>query len=104
MVPMPSQVIERRPNWLPIPGAISAQEKRSQRVDEDDLFRKGEVVIFQPKQGHGVVANDRGDRLPFDLRQIAVIGGAENIGVGLRIGYDVARTSSGYRVTTLKVY
>ncbi len=101
---MPSQVMQRKSNWLPIPGAISKQEKRSQMVDESDAFRKGEVVIFQPKQGHGVIANDRGDKIPFDLSQIEVLGQTENIGVGLRIGYDASRTSAGYRVVTLKVY
>jgi hypothetical protein len=51
-----------------------------------------------------VVANDRGDRIPFDLHEISVLGDPASIGVGLRVGYDVARTASGYRVTVIKVY
>lgn len=101
---MPSKVKERAPNWLPIPGAISAEERNSARVVEDDFFRKGEIVNFRPKQRHGEVTNDRGDRIPFNLHDISVLGDPSNIGDGLRVGYDIARTSRGPRVTVLKVY
>lgn len=97
--------VEQRPaNWLPIPGVSSAKEKREVHVDENDFFRKGEVAIFHPRQASGVITSDRGDRLPFDLREINVIGDFENIDVGMRVGYDVSRTSSGYKITCLKVY
>jgi len=104
MVPMPSKVLERAPNWLPIPGAISAEEKHSARVDEGDFFRKGEIVSFQPRQGHGEVENDRGLRIPFNLHEVSVMGDPTNIGAGLRIGYDASRISGGLRVTILKIY
>jgi hypothetical protein len=104
MVPMPSKVLERAPNWLPIPGVISAEEKHSARVDENDFFRKGEIVSFQPRQRHGEVANDRGLRIPFDLHEASIVGDPTNIGVGMRIGYDASRISGGLRVTVLKIY
>ena len=104
MVPMPSKVLERAPNWLPIPGAISAEEKHSARVDENDFFRKGEIVSFQQRQRHGEVENDRGLRIPFDLHEASIVGDPTNIGVGLRVGYDASRISGGLRVTVLKIY
>jgi len=104
MTPMPARVEARRPNWLPIPGAISAEEKRSARVVEDDFFRKAEIVSFHSNQRHGVLVNDSGERIPFNLHEISVSGDPANIGVGLRVGYDVARTASGHRVTMIKVY
>lgn len=98
------KVEARKPNWLPIPGVITAGEKRSALVDENDFFRKGEVVSYQPMQRHGVIENEQGERVPFDLHQIDVLGDAAYIEAGVRVGYDVSRTSSGNRVTCLKVY
>lgn len=101
---MPAKVEARAPNWLPIPGAISAEEKRSARVVEDDFFRKGEVMSFQANQRHGVLTNDRGDRIPFDLHDISVLGDPAGIGVGLRVGYDASHTPGGMKITVIKVY
>ncbi|MFH1830835.1 MAG: hypothetical protein ABH871_08700 [Pseudomonadota bacterium] len=97
--------VEQRPvNWLPIPGLSGAKEKREVKVDENDFFRKGEIASYYPGQGSGVIATDKGERLPFDLRGINMIGDLKDIDAGIRVGYDVSRTSGGYKITCIKVY
>lgn len=95
---------ERPPNWLPVPGAHAVRERREARVNESDFFTKGEVLTFLPKQGRGVLKNAQGDLIAFDLKTVSLIGEAGDIQSGMRVGYDVARTSHGNRVTTLKIY
>ncbi len=94
----------RSPNWLPIPGVVTSGEKRVALVDENDLFRKGEVVSYYPMQRHGVIESEQGEKSPFDLHLIDVRGDISYIESGVRIGYDVSRTPGGNRVTCLKVY
>jgi hypothetical protein len=94
----------RAPNWLPIPGAGSERGRREAQVDEGDLFAKGELIAFLPKQARGVIRNGHGDHLTFDLKTISVLGDVGHLEVGARVGYDMARTSNGNRVTVLKIY
>ena len=98
-----SRVEERSPNWLPIPGVVG-HERREAQVDENDFFRKAEIIAFYPKQRHGMLQNEGGERISFDLRNLCVVGDASYLDVGIRVGYDVSRTSNGNRITCLKVY
>lgn len=99
-----SQVKERTPNWLPLPGGMPDRLRHEAQVDEGDFFAKGEVVSYLPKQAKGVIQSDHGGQLAFDLKTILVLGEARYLEVGSRVGYDVARTSNGNRLTLLKIY
>lgn len=101
--------VARPVNWLPIPGERlgSAAKIQEIKVDENDLFTKGEVVSFYPLQNYGSVRGAHGEMLPFSLPQIELIGpkGKKHfIAVGGRVGYDVARTSDGPHIVKMKVY
>lgn len=95
----------RPPNWLPLPGAVI--EEAPPPVEEDDLFPKGDVISFHPRQGVGFIRSVSGERISFRLDEVELVGPKGHrryIAEGRRIGYDVARTTDGVRVTKLKVY
>lgn len=97
------QIQSRPRNWLPPPSLLEAAPV----VDEDDLFPKGTVVDFYPKQGIGRIKTDRNGVLEFSLGQVELIGEkarALNIAAGARIGFDVSWTSKGLKISKIKVY
>jgi hypothetical protein len=98
------QVEERLPNWLPLPFEEPAPRRRERRVDEADLYSKGEVVTFYPRQGVGSVRNRRGKLIPFDVCEVALAGDPREIEAGAAVGYDASCTSRGLRATRLKIY
>lgn len=99
------QVEARRPNWLPLPCEPMGEKVPS--VEEDDLFPKGEITQFLPRQGIGRLLSARGDAIPFDLSQIELVGPKGQprfIKVGGRVGYDASHVSDGLKVTRMKIY
>ena len=96
---------EARPsNWLPVPSCEKTQSL--QNIEDDDFFPKADVVEFFYQQGAGMVERQGGIRYPFDLDVVEVVGSkpVSQLSVGMKVGYDIARTSDGYRVTKLKIY
>ncbi len=90
-------------NWLPLPGEGAAEP----HVAEDDLFSKGEVVAFYPRQGRGVVRVGSDREYPFDLQEIELVGpkgSPDYLKQGQRVGFDIGRTSRGPRIVQLKIY
>ncbi len=103
---MDTQQIETRsPNWLPLPrGEILTYEAD---VVEDDLFTKGEIVTLYPRQGVGVIKNDLGRSIPFDMKGAEFAGSKESLDlvrVGSRVGFDASWTKNGLKITFLKIY
>lgn len=95
----------RSPNWLPVPSCERSHS--TQNVEENDLFPKGDVVEFFLQQGRGVVEKQGGGvRYPFNLDVIEIVGAKQvsQLVVGMKVGYDIARTSEGPRITKLKIY
>ena len=94
----------RQPNWLPLP--IEESYTLKQFIVDDDFFPKGDVTEFYPQQGLGSVTEHRGIKLSFNLDEVELIGekGSDAISVGIKVGYDLARTSGGNRITKLKIY
>lgn len=103
---MSTQIIARPPNWLPLPqtGLAKAQETV---VDTNDLFPKGEVVSYFPKQGYGFIKDRNGNEVIFKLEELDLVGPKSDktcISVGSKVGYDISCTSHGPHVRALKVY
>ncbi|MBT3181301.1 MAG: hypothetical protein HN337_02195 [Deltaproteobacteria bacterium] len=95
----------RAVNWLPLPCDIVMEDSPS--VEEDDLFPKGEVMSFHPKQGYGEIKNVRGELIGFRMEELEMIGpkgDAKYLSEGKRVGYDVGWTSHGMHITKIKVY
>jgi hypothetical protein len=95
----------RPPNWLPLPGEGLGVHVPA--VEEDDLFAKGEVISFHPRQGLGYVRSARGELLPFQVSEIDLVGPKgmrQYIEVGCRVGFDASVTTDGRKVTRLKIY
>jgi cold shock CspA family protein len=103
-------LVSLRPaNWLPLPfsSKISAEVKEVQVVEENDLFSKGTIEEFYPRQGFGYIMTDRGERVRFDLGILYFAGHKKDacfIKQGSRVGYDLGKTDKGNRICMLKVY
>ncbi|HPM40978.1 MAG TPA: hypothetical protein PLY45_00905 [bacterium] len=98
----------REPNWLPLPvGRVAEAAEDSPEVSEEDLFPKGEVVSFYPRQGLGTLRNARDEIVPFSLSEVELVGPKGHpkyLMGGARVGFDVSWTSGGTRVCRMKVY
>lgn len=94
----------RAPNWLPVPSCEKGQLR--QNVEEGDMFPKADVVEFFQHQGRGIVQRHDGRQYDFSLEEIEVVGPnpSSQISVGMKVGYDLSRTSHGTKITKLKIY
>jgi len=99
-----ANVEERPANWLPIPGELQEAARRRVVVDENDMYSKGEVAAYHPRQREGFIKTARGEMIPFSAEQSSVIGDIGNLEQGARIGFDASMTPHGMRVTILKIY
>lgn len=72
----------------------------------DDRFYRGTITAVQPGGGTGWLRSAHGRDLPFAARHLTLLGGATfaDLRTGLRVGFDVGRTSRGLCVTTIRVY
>ncbi|HPQ81803.1 MAG TPA: hypothetical protein PLZ86_08810, partial [bacterium] len=93
----------RAPHWLPLPIPEDPSAVDSEPVVEaNDLFAKGRVVLFYERQGVGVMKGARGERLPFSVSEVELVGPknhARFISEGAPVGYDVGWSSHGMRVS-----
>lgn len=94
-----------QPNWLPLP--FEPAKSRAAVTLEDDLFAKGEILEFYPKQKDGVLKNTRSELISFNVTQIEFVGPKNNaafLEAGMMVGYDLARTSHGPLINKIKIY
>jgi len=99
-----ANVEERPANWLPIPGEREEAARRRAAVDENDMYSKGEVAAYHPRQREGFIKTARGELIPFSAGESSVIGDLSSLEQGARIGFDASVTPHGKRVTVLKIY
>lgn len=100
-------VESRQPNWLPLPCEIAGKAPIEEAPVEDDLFTKGEVVAYYPRQGFGVVKGKNGEELPFRLTEVSIVdahGHMKDLCEGRHVGYDVSWTAGGPHISRLKIY
>lgn len=103
---MATQITARPPNWLPLPQAGFAKVQETV-VDTNDLFPKGEVVSYFPRQGYGYIKDRNGNEVIFKLDEMYLVGPKADktyLSVGSKVGYDISCTSKGPHVRTLKIY
>jgi hypothetical protein len=73
----------------------------------EDRFYQGVISRIQWGREMGTVLSRNGREIEFDFRFVTMIGDyprVESLRTGMRVGFDVGWTSSGLRVTTLKIY
>lgn len=72
----------------------------------EDRFYVGTIASVQPGNRTGWVRSSRGRDLPFTAAYVKFLGTArfDTLRPGLRIGFDVGRSSRGLCVTTIRVY
>lgn len=94
----------RQANWLPLPEGAAMVAPTEEEVA--DLFPKGEVSEFLPHLKCGKIKTQAGIELPFDTNLLEIIPpqNAADIKVGMKVGYDVSRTSSGTRISRMRIY
>lgn len=97
-------------NRLPVPAGatirIEVEEKAVQVVDENDNFPKGEIIRYFPNQGHGFIKDKAGNEVFFNLDEMNITGQKDRgaIEVGVKVGYDIARSGRDLHVKTMKIY
>lgn len=72
----------------------------------EDRFYVGTIASVQPGNRTGCVRSAQGRNLPFTAAHVRFLGttGFAALRPGLRIGFDVGRSSRGLCVTTIRVY
>ena len=74
---------------------------------EEDFFRKGTIMKFFAQSGYGFIRDDKGHQVYFHLDEIRFVGEPRKrsqIKEGMKVGFDISRTSRGVRATHLKFY
>lgn len=104
---MEEKFLIRPENWLPQSYRSKVEKEIKYEVDENDMFSKGEISRYFPYQEYGYVKDCNGKDIVFKLDEIDLVGERgykENITIGSKVGYDLSVTSSGVRVSKLKIY
>ena len=74
---------------------------------EHDRFYQGTILQVRPGSRTGVLRTSRGRDVPFDAMTVRILGtptGFAALHSGLRVGFDLGRSSRGLCVTTIRVY
>lgn len=72
-----------------------------------DRYYQGTIVRVHPGSRTGWLRTDNGRDLPFAAPDVMLLGTSEGfpaLRAGLRVGFDLGRTSRGLCVTTIRVY
>ena len=73
----------------------------------DDRYYQGRILRLYPGSQSGVVRSNHGRDIAFAMPDVRIIGttrGFPALAEGMRVGFDLGRTSRGLRVTAIKVY
>ena len=94
---------------LPVPENVSAVVAAQEAVvmpDVNDLFSKGRVTKWFPRQGYGIVTDKNNREVYFSLLEMDFVGekGKEALKVGAFVGFDPSWTSHGLHIKRMKVY
>ena len=74
--------------------------------DPRSRFYQGTIVRLFPGSRSGLVRTGSGREIPFAIVDVRMLGTTEGFAAlheGMRVGFDLGRTSRGVRVTTLRV-
>jgi hypothetical protein len=76
-------------------------------AEDSERYYRGTIACLNPGSRTGSVRSLKGRDFPFAARDLIVVGAARGFDAlheGLRVGFDVGRTSSGLCVTVIRVY
>ena len=72
-----------------------------------ERYYQGTILRVHPGSRTGWLRTDKGRELPFAASTLTLLGtdqGFPALQAGLRVGFDLGRTSRGLCVTTIRVY
>ena len=75
--------------------------------ETEDQFYQGVIAWVHWGHERGAIRTASGREVHFEFPFVNILGerrSVESLHAGMRVGFDVGQTSSGLRVTTLKVY
>ncbi len=76
-------------------------------LPDADRYHRGIIMQVHPGSRTGWLRTDKGRDLPFAATSLLLLGVTEGFPAlrpGLRVGFDVGRTSRGLCVSTIRVY
>lgn len=76
-------------------------------IERKDFFHHGVISRLFPSNDMGLVRTESGREVPFSFQFVVLLGEAKKPGdlrEGQEVGYDIGWTSSGLRVTKIKVF
>lgn len=74
---------------------------------DTDRYYGGTILRVHPGSRTGWLRTDHGRELPFAATDLVLLGTSEGfpaLRAGLRVGFDIGRTSRGLCVSTIRVY
>jgi hypothetical protein len=83
------------------------ERERFHQPGKEDQFYQGVIAWVHWGHERGAIRTASGREVHFDFPFVNIVGerrAVESLHAGMRVGFDVGQTSSGLRVTTLKVY
>lgn len=86
---------------------VSSPDETQETKEKRDLFHHGVISKLFPSNNMGLVRTESGREVPFSFEFVVLSGEAKNpsdLREGQEVGYDLGWTSSGLRVTKIKVY
>ncbi len=73
----------------------------------EERYYRGTIVHVHPGSRTGWLRSDKGRDVPFAASTMVLLGTEQGFAAlrpGLRVGFDLGRTSRGLCVTTIRVY
>lgn len=83
------------------PGSHTADSEAS-----EDSFYQGTIIRVHPGSRSGVLRTGNGREVAFAVPDVLILGTAHGFAAlreGMRVGFDLGRTSRGLRVTTIRI-
>ncbi|MGH7770653.1 MAG: hypothetical protein ACREQA_00270 [Candidatus Binatia bacterium] len=86
---------------------MSKPDETQSAEEKKNLFHQGVISKLFPSNNMGLVRTESGREIPFSFQFVVLLGEIKNpsdLKEGQEVGYDLGWTSSGLRVTKIKVY
>jgi len=86
--------------------SLQAGPRAADSEASEDSFYRGTIVRLHPGSRSGLLRTGNGREVAFAVPDVLILGTAHGFAAlreGMRVGFDLGRTSRGLRVTTIRI-